>query len=273
MTIKQKNKLIEPLHGGDSTIHSRNSNKSLRNNKVPCNHPASITSLESVTRYYSYLNNSEKNLPDVDINRCFAVRLAMFLIGAVSNNRFSVTKTGHFKKNFYRYCMEKAPESGLSAEIDDPELLIIYVKQCVHLLKVAGIVKRSGSCAIIYEPDIPEKAMYFLIFSAFWNQARWEYIFPSDTESAKELNHGKNILKDLLLRHWGTIRLDSLANEFFEMTGFASPNNLFKISFLDFYFFMWLNHFGMIRYSDEPAYAPVRITVTDLGRKVLQSFS
>ena len=111
--------------------------------------------------------------------------------------------------------------------------------------------------------------MFYRLFNAFWNLVRWEDIFPSDPESARELKITRNILKDLVLRHYGAVSLNDIANEFFDMTGFSTPNDLLVISFLDFYFFTWLRHFGMIRYSNGTEIAPVRITVTDTGRTFL----
>jgi hypothetical protein len=271
MAIKQYNKSHKPLQGEYSINHSRNSRSCLHNNDIPIDNSTRITFFESINRYYGYLGLPEEHDTNFDMNRCFAVRLAYFLIDAISNNNFSLDKQGRFRKNFYRYCLEKAPGSTLAEEIDDTELLIIYIKQCLQLLKACGILRQEKTCAEIDQAAVSSRTIYHRLFNAFWNDVRWEDIFPSDTESARELKISKNILKDLILRHHGFVSLQSVTNEFFDMTGFSEQNNLLKISFLDFYFFSWLKHFGMIRYFNEPEYAPVRIAVTDKGRIFLSS--
>jgi hypothetical protein len=271
MAIKQYNQPDKPLHGKHSIIHSRNSKSSLKRNDIPINNSTSVAFFESINRYYGYLDYSEDNNTNPDMNQCFAVRLAFFLIDAISYKKFMLDRQGCFRKNFYHYIIEKASTSGLAEEIDDTELLIIYIKQCLHMLKASGILRQVKACADIDRAAISSKTIYYKLFNAFWNDLPWEDIFPSDTESARELKICKNILKDLVLRHHGFISLQSVTNEFFEMTGFSAPNDLLKISFLDFYFFTWLMHFGMIRYFNEPNYAPVRIAVTDKGRIFLNS--
>jgi hypothetical protein len=271
MAIKQYNQPTNPLQSEYSIIHSRNSKRCLKRNDVPDNHSTSRAFLESINRFYGYLNYSEENNTNLNMNQCFAVRLAFFLIEAVSKNKFMLDSHGCFKKNFYHFILQKASASDLSEEIGDSELLIIYVKQCLRLLKASGILREVKSCADINQAAVSSKTLYSKLFNAFWNDVPWEEIFPSDTESARELKVSKNILKDLILRHHGFISLQSVANEFFDLTGFGDQNDLFMISFIDFYFFTWLRHFGMIRYFNEPDHAPVRIAVTDKGRIFLNS--
>jgi hypothetical protein len=271
MAIKQYNQPDKPLHGGYSIIHSRNSESSLKRNDVPLNNSTSTAFLESINRYYDYLDYSEENSANPNMNQCFAVRLAFFLIDAISNKKFMLDSQGCFRKNFYHYILEKASASELAEEIGDTDLMIIYIKQCLRILKASGILRQVKTCADINQATVSNKTIYSKLFNAFWNDVPWEDIFPSDTESARELKISKNILKDLILRHYGRISLQSVTNEFFDMTGFSAQNDLLKISFLDFYFFTWLKHFGMIRYFNEPDYAPVRIAVTDKGRIFLNS--
>jgi hypothetical protein len=271
MAIKQYNQPNKPLHGEYSIIHSRNSKSSLKRNDLPVNNSTSMAFLESISRYYGYLNYSEENNTNLNMNQCFAVRLACFLIEAISNNKFMLDSQGYFRNNFYQDILEKASASELAVEIGDTELLIIYIKQCLRMLKASGILRQAKACADINQAAVSSKSIYSKLFNAFWNDVPWEDIFPSDTESARELKVSKNILKDLILRHHGFLTLQSVTNEFFDMTGFCAQNDLLKISFIDFYFFTWLKHFGMIRYFNGADYAPVRIAVTDKGRIFLNS--
>lgn len=211
-------------------------------------------------------------MPGQDMNGCFAVRLALFLIETISEKKFSLDDDGCFSSGFYHHCLESATRNGLADEINDSELLIIYIKQCLRLMDASGILTRDRRHPRIYPDRAPSATIYHKLFNAFWNGAPWEEIFPSDRESARELKATRGILKDLLLRRHGAVALGTIANEYFEMTGFSSHNNLLMISFLDFYFFTWLRHFGMVRYSGDGDHAPVRITVTDRGRKSLNSY-
>ncbi len=206
------------------------------------------------------------------MNGCFAIRLAHFLIETISNKNFSLSADRCFSQSFYRHCMEAASQTGLADEIKDSELMVIYIKQCLRLMDESGILSRDRCHARIYPDKASPETIFHKLFNAFWNSTPWEDLFPSDRESARELKATRGILKDLLLRRHGAVSLGAIANEYFEMTGFSNRNNLFMISFLDFYFFTWLSHFGMVRYSNEDAHAPVRITVTDCGRKSLNTF-
>jgi hypothetical protein len=273
MTSKQGTNSTGPLHDEYQFIHSRNSKSCLKNNTINQNRPSGTAVLESINQFYDYLGSSRENLQtDPDMNGCFAVRLALFLVETISSKTFTLNAKGCFSRGFYRYCLESATRAGLADEINDPELMIIYIKQCLRLMDSTGILSRKGRRARINTGETSSATIYHRLFNAFWNATPWEDLFPSDTESARELKIVRGILKDLLLRRHGAVNLGSMANEFFEMTGFGNRNCLFKISFLDFYFFTWLSHFGMVRYLTEGDLAPVRIIVTDSGRKSLNSY-
>src|SRR4030042_6470257 len=215
MAIKQYNQPNKPPHSEESIIHSRNSKNSLKRNDSPVNNSTSLAFLESINRYYGYLNYSEENNTNLNMNQCFAVRLAFFLIDAISNKKFMLDSQGCFRKNFYRCILEKASASELAEEIGDIELLIIYIKQCLRMMKATGILRQVKACADINQAAVSSKTINCILFNAFWNDVPWEGIFPSDTESARELKFTKNILKDLILRHHGIISLQSVTNEFF----------------------------------------------------------
>lgn len=270
MTSKQEKKTIQKLHNEYVNIHPLPSRKCLQMYDNPTAGSASMAVFESITRYYSSLDGSERNLSCAVLNNCFAVRLASFLIDLIGEKQFPLSKKGAFTRSFFRYCSEKAAESGLSGEINDDELFIKYVRQCLHLLEIMGILHLNKSYAAINR-DTSGTSLFPRLLHAFWCEARWEDIFTSDPESAKELKINKSILKDLLLRNQGAMYVQNVANEFFDMTGFCCRNNLFMISFIDFYLLTWLKHFGMLRYIDGLLNAPVRIAVTEAGRTILAS--
>jgi hypothetical protein len=257
-----------------SNINFKISRECFQNNKPDIASNRNIDALNTISRYYNFLGKSYDEIQDTEVNNCFAVRLALFLIDLISNSALPAARSGGLKKNFFRQCLEKAAEEHLFKEIDDQELLIIYIKQCLHLLQISGILKKSDKRAFIIDDVILSgKSLYYKLFKAFWVDAEWEVIFPSDIETARDLKINKNILKDLLLKNYGKTRLDKVANEFFDMTGFTSCNDLVMISFLDFYFFTWLKHFNLVLYYDDSLYAPVYISVTDSGRKILNLVS
>jgi hypothetical protein len=264
MTSKHEKRIDQRNSIEHRILPSGNIARCLQNYDIPAGSTMSRTYFESISGFYGFLGTEKGDMPDVDIAGCFALRLALFLIETISGS-------GALGRNFYRYCMESSVAAELAEEIGDPELLVIYIKQCLHLLKASGIVRQTGSRATVDTTATSHRSLYFRLFNAFWNRSRWEEIFPSDASSARALSESKNILKDLLVRHEGAVRLDRVANEFFDMTGFCNKNDLFMISFLDFYFFTWLKHFGMIRYSAGQESAPVHITVTGAGKKILKS--
>ncbi|MBN2158146.1 MAG: hypothetical protein JW807_02035 [Spirochaetes bacterium] len=271
MTSKHEIKPVQQFTNEYVNIHPSSSRKCLQIYDTPAASSSSISVFESITKYYSSLDNSAKNESYLAINNCFAVRLSLFLIELISEKKFHLSKKGTFTRSFYRHCTEKASETGLTREINDDELFIKYVRQCIYLLQITGILRLTKAYGVINREAVSEKTLYGRLLHAFWNEADWEEIFTSDPESAKELKINKCILKDLLLRHYCAIYVQNIANEFFDMTGFCSRNNLFMISFIDFYLFTWLKHFGMLRYVDEPPNAPVRIAVTEAGRNILSS--
>jgi hypothetical protein len=261
----------QTVEGQDSDFGINPKYECLQNQKIRNGRSYTAAIVESINRYYNHLSNSRIGISEKVLNSCFAVRLARFLTEVISSNKFSLTRSGCFKQDFYNLCLARASEHLLTQEMHDTELLIIYMKQCLLLLRLCGILMNDGGYAKICEQEISGSSLYFRLFRAFWDQADWEVLFPSDADSARELKKSKNILKDLVLNHHGSTRLDSVINEFFDMTGFSRGNDLVMISFLDFYFFTWLNHFSMIMYAHAPVHAPVCISVTEAGRKILNS--
>lgn len=270
MTTKQEKNIYQPKTERFSFIQSGNAGISLKDLESQTTRTRSAATLELINNYYAIVSDPGEEAPLSGVNSCFAVRLALFLIDDLTKNRYRLSGKGNFSKVFYRHCIQEAGLRGLLSEINDIKLFIIHVKQCLHILMAAGILNR-GAYAVINGSLVSEKNIFQRLFSAFWNQVKWEDIFPSDPDSARELKANKNILKDLLLRHQGSPRLDAVANDFFNMTGFGRSNDMFLISFLDFYVFTWFKHFNLITYSAGSDCIPVAITVTDTGRKFLNS--
>jgi hypothetical protein len=271
MKTNREKKAYESIREATSNIKFKHSNECLQHQKSNIVTLKSNNTVDSISRYYGILCNSFEKISGTGINNCFAVRIATLIIDLISNGDFTLTKSGGLKKIFYRLCLEKSLDEHIIDENDDRELFTIYFKQCIHLLRVCGILKKSAGIAVIDENKASFNGLYIKLFRAFWMDAGWEAIFPSDIHAARDLQENKNIIKDLILKHCGKTRLDAIANEFFEMTGFTFQNDLMMMSFLDFYFFTWLKHFNLIQYANDSQYAPVCISVTDSGRKILNS--
>jgi hypothetical protein len=199
-----------------------------------------------------------------------AVKLARFLINIISNNIFPLNKDGRFNDSFYRHCQEAFSSDPLTDEITDCTLADIYMRQIVSMLRASSIIYNDNGIMRVQETELSMPQLYTRLFSAFWNDLEWDEIFPSEPLLAKDLKRNRYFLIDITLKHDGKISVEKVANEFFELTGFSRQGDLFSISFLDFYFFTWLNHFDIIRYCESAADVPVQFEVTEKGRKFIR---
>jgi len=221
--------------------------------------------------FYSYLENQDIFSTAKIIPKCFALKLALIIIETIRENTINLTAHKNFPKNFYEICLKKI--SAFNKATKDKDLLIIYIKQLLNILKRGDLIKFKAKKAFIpQEENLKEEKLYIKLFNSFWNKVKWEEIFPSNPEAANKLKINRSFMKDLLLNSGPKISLDSLANDFFDLTGFGPKNNLVLISFLDFYFFTWLKHFGIISYYKNSTNSPVYIETTPQGKKILQIF-
>jgi hypothetical protein len=271
MKTNRAKKSAPPSAVTPSNINFPRNRECFQNNKSNIDSYKNNSAIAEISRYHNFLESSNSDSLGIELCQCFAVRLSLFLMDLIGKDVPAMDENGYLKKYFYRQCIEKAAGAHLFEEINDNELLTIYIKQCLHLLKICGIIKKSTTKAFsIDDHAISVNRLYYRLLKAFWVDADWADLFPSDAESARELKLNKSILKDLLLKNSGKARLDKVANEFFEMTGFTENDNLFMISFLDFYFFTWLKHFNLISYIEDSLYSPVCISVTGPGKKILK---
>ena len=231
------------------------------------------TTFDSITRFYSFVHPKNDELANLIPYGCFALRLARFIIQLIAENAFRISQGGSFDRAFYRICEKKAAACGLLGEIGDREIFIIHIKQCLHILEAAGILSRKGKRASIRSFQDEDHTLFQRLFHSFWNITPWETIFPSDVEAARELQERRSFLKDAILMNRGTVRIDRIANTFFDMTGFSSPGNLFTISFIDFYPLTWLKHFGLLHYHDGLPCEPVRVALTQAGSTILRTLA
>lgn len=224
---------------------------------------------DSIERYYQEISCSGRPAGQSVAMDCYVIRLSRYLMDLIGEHDFAYDGES-FQKDFYELCMNAITATDLIDEAGEDELLLINVKQTIHLLKTSGILLPEAGMARIAAGDHSDIRLYSELFDTFWNRTRWEDIFPSDPAAAKELKKNKNFMKDSLLLLKGKVRLDDVINNFFELTGFAQKNDLFFISFIDFYLISWLKNFGLINYEKNSRNRPVCIELTEYGKKILE---
>jgi hypothetical protein len=202
------------------------------------------------------------------IRKTFAFRLFSFVIDSINGNTFKVGRDESLGKKFYSLCASTVP-GELKKEAGDMEILDIFFKQAAAIIKKSGLFSKSRGVARVMNGAAPVKNLFLELFFSFWDRVNWDEIFPSNPDAARELMKQKHILIDMILKRAGAFRLDDVANEFFEFTGFGMKNSLYMISFLDFYFFTWLSNFGFIRYLHGRDDDPVCAELTEMGRSFL----
>jgi hypothetical protein len=205
-----------------------------------------------------------KSIPTDFFKNCEALKLSTIF------TKMSRSNTAVSEENFIHSCIDCIEESGILKHIDDIELLIIYIDQLRAVLKESGITESDESHAKSYQCRNSYSSRYVILFSAFWNKIKWEDIFLSMPEFAAKLQANKEAMIGIILKKKGQFRLDTAANEFLSSTGLGRENDLYLISFLDFYFFTWLSHFGLINYLEGSDNEPVMVEVTRPGRKLLE---
>ena len=223
---------------------------------------------ESVNAYYkSIAGISHGELDSSSLFSCFALRVADFMINFSGGKKYALSPKNGLPESFYRKCLEAARNAGEMVDVPDDSILIISMKQMMHILRSAGIAKIENGKAFMEPCLINGQARYFLILDAFWNMVKWRDIFPSDIEAADSLMRDRTIMTDIMLRRGNKIEINDLTNEFFDMTGFAAMNDIYAVSFIDFYMFFWLKNFNIINYYN--AGGKIFIEVTGIGKKLL----
>ncbi|MFC1670349.1 hypothetical protein ACFL20_08135 [Spirochaetota bacterium] len=224
---------------------------------------------EVIKDYYSFLNAKKNNNEELNTKSCFAVRLTRFLLEYIKNSRIKLLSDCGFEEDFYKQCISELLDSDLLEEVKDENLMLIYMKQVMNMLRAGKLISDNKGYAVVSEENISNFSLFNRLLHCFWNEVRWEDIFPSDPEAAKELNWNRNVFKDIILKINCKIEFNKIANDFFELTGFGQKNDLFLISFLDFYLLTWLRHFGIIKYFNNSHDLPVCIELTNEGRTLL----
>ncbi len=203
------------------------------------------------------------------LHDCFACSMVKHLVEALKRKKPKVASDGSLGEEFYHHCVKSLFKSGLYPDIDDPELLLIYLKQTMVLLKKTRLVNIKDGKLEVSSGSLPLQDIFRELLTSFWDKTRWEDIFPSNPAASRDLRECRDILVDLIAREKGAFRIDAVANEFFSLTGFSGQNDLYMISFLDFYFFTWMSHFGILGYRKNKKGAAVHMEITPRGRTLI----
>lgn len=199
------------------------------------------------------------------LKQCVAMKLARHVIDLLYSKYTNLLTKNSFGITFYKHCLSKIEEKQDLSNIEDIELIEIYLKQIGHIIRKTSFFEKSMQ---IKENPNEIAKLYLELFFAFWEKISWEEIFPSNPVASKELSFTKMILIDLIVQTKGKFYIRHIANEFFALTGFSEQNDMYMISFLDFYFFTWLSHFGILTYCHPNP--EVCAKITPFGKKFLQ---
>ena len=187
------------------------------------------------------------------LNNCNAIIIARCILNILKNTNPPKTNE-QLSVNFYAQCVNNLLSNPLLQY--DSDLLTIYCKQTVIILKVAGIINDNK----IIEVDNEE--LYRQMFLAFWNTCNWKSLFPSGGYISNEIKASRQLLLDIIANSNNSVQLDEVAQTFFELTGIAKYNDLFAVSLLDFSVITWLSFFGIVEYVDNSLDKPVTIALT-----------
>ncbi len=265
MIYYKPNRTVKPETGSLSyffkgTVPGKNYKKSTGN----------LNLFDAATKYYSAVPGNIFRNP-MELKNCFALTLAVTIIERLSAEKTAVLENRIFSEDFYSRCADDLVR--LNSSLYERDLLIIYLKQSVHILEESGIIYRDGNNIVSAEKGLTGERLYRRLLNTFWNDLDWESIFPSSPEAAESLQENRYAFAELLSGSYSAVSIEVLANDFFEVTGICSRNDFFMISFLDFYLLTWLRHFGIVEYSTSSNDGLVYATLTDAGRTVLKSLS
>lgn len=225
--------------------------------------PETRPSLHDRTEVYPIMPPEKIKLFGNELKECVAVKIARHIMSSLRAQTHVANPDGTFSNAFYRRCLALLKKKSILPQIEDRELLEIYLKQMGQVVRKTSFAEqRTGS------GEFDVAAWYSDLFLSFWERVSWEEIFPSNPAASRELSQCKTILIDLIALQRGKFSVRSIANEFFSLTGFSEPGDMFMISFLDFYFFTWLSHFGILAYC-RPV-PEVCMKVTPFGREFLR---
>ncbi|HPS56563.1 MAG TPA: hypothetical protein PK514_00525 [Spirochaetota bacterium] len=229
---------------------------------------STLTYFDSINRFYSSLHNTDSTF-SIPVNDCFALQLAEVITEKITTERIIINRDRSFGTPFYNQLADTLKSTSM---VNDSELLVIYLKQMVNIMRSAELISDRDGQAFITEIFSGKDILYPVLLRAFWNECDWRIIFPSSPEAAEKIHDNRDAFLELIQATLTEVSVEELAADFFSATGICETNDYFMISFVDFYLLTWLKHFGIIEYNVKEDHDIVLVTVNDYGRKVLNSF-
>ena len=242
-----------------------------RDTVKPVNNDGKLSSLKyfnSISKFYISLHNTDSTF-SIPVNDCFALQLAEVITEKITTERIIVNRDKSFSPLFYNQLADTIVDT---APVNDKELLIIYLKQMVNIMRSAELISDRDGQAFITEIFSGKDFLYPVLLRSFWNECDWRIIFPSSPEASEQIHDNREAFLELLQSAIVEVSVEDLSNDFFNTTGICDINDYFMISFVDFYLLTWLKHFGIIEYNIKGDHDIVLITVNDYGRKILNLF-
>jgi hypothetical protein len=227
----------------------------------------SLNYFNSINRFYSSLHNTDSTF-SIPVNDCFALQLAEVITEKITTERIIINRDRSFSTAFYSQLADSLKNTS---QVNDSELLVIYLKQMVNIMRSADLISDRDGQAFITEIFSGKEVLYPVLLRAFWNECDWRIIFPSSPEAAEKIHDNRDAFLEILRAALTDVSVEELASDFFTATGICEANDYFMISFVDFYLITWLKHFGIIEYESNGDHDIVLVTVNDYGRKVLNS--
>lgn len=236
--------------------------KNLNYNENPCN--STLSMFNSIYKFHSSLQNNDL-FRSMKIKDCYTLTLANIIIEKLSSEKITAGKGNVLPDLFYDSLAETLLEEG-----SDKEVIIIYLKQMMNIMKKGGIVLFSNKIAVVSENFREKESLYLRLLQSFWNETEWSEIFPSSPETAVKLHEKRNIFAELIQGFYTEVSIEDISNDFFDMTDIAERDDYFMISFLDFYLISWLKNFGIIEYSNSRNSDIIYVSIQDYGREILR---
>lgn len=216
------------------------------------------------------LSIGKTKMIESQVKNSFIFRLADFLTGIINSNSFKISRGNRFGDEFFSYCLDSSSNTEIFKEIDDIELFTIYLKQFVIILRQSNLLKITNGIARVASDTTHYKDIYLSLFYSFWIKVKWQDIFPSIPDVARELKKNRGVLTDIILNAGNEFSIADTSREIIDLIGLGNRGSLILVSFLDFYFFTWMAHFGIVRFMNGKGNELVNAKITAHGKRFLK---
>ena len=215
----------------------------------------SMSSDQAFSRHF--LPTDGEFLRSTSVSRLFSV-----IIDQLSRRECLCDSENCCGDEFYAACV--AAYLHRHGDIEDRELLTIFFKQMMILLRHCGVVTVSGGSASVVRTGLAVETLYLEIFSAFWSGVSWDRLFPSMTSLASMMQKDRYVLVELIGARNGVFTVEEIACDYSDIMGLPLDDVMLYVSFFDFSFFTWMSLLGIIEYNNDSTH--VQASMTDWGR-------